>query len=390
MSEIEPSASSKTQLRELARLFFGLGVVGFGGPAAHIAMMEEEVVLKRRWLTPEEFLDLVGATNLIPGPNSTEMTMHIGFARAGWAGLFVAGVSFIVPAAGMTLLLAWLYVESSTIPEVEPLLQGVPAAVLALIFGALWRLGKKAIPSVPLAFIAGAVALLLLLGIREIPALAIGTGVGGALLYMFWRRDGPNGSIRGMGWPVILIMGLQAAVSATPSLAVLGLFFLKVGAVLYGSGYVLIAFLEAGIVEEYGWLTQTQLLDAIALGQLTPGPILTTSTAVGYMVRGVPGALVATVGIFLPAFLFTGLLHPLVPRLRGHPLTASLLDAVNASSVALMAVVTAILAIGTLTSPGQWGVALIALGLVWSGKTNVVALVLFGAMAGWLLHVVGG
>ncbi|MEM7788232.1 MAG: chromate efflux transporter, partial [Bacteroidota bacterium] len=287
--------------------------------------------------------------------------------------------------------LAWLYVETASIPAVEPFLVGIPAAVLAIIAGALWRLGKKAITSLPLALIAAAVAAALLLGVREIPALFLGGGLGGLALYLARRpRGGGSVDLKEASLPVLLAAGLQAAAGAVPSLAVLGLFFLKVGAVLYGSGYVLVAFLEADVVDRYGWLTQTQLLDAIALGQLTPGPVLTTSTAVGYMVQGVPGAAVATLGIFLPAFLFTGLLHPLVPKLRSHPLTAALLDAVNAASVALMAVVTVMLAVGTLTSVGQWIVALVAVGLVFSGKVNVIALVAFGAVAGWLLSLLGG
>lgn len=384
-----PDAPLRSRLAELARLFFTLGVVGFGGPAAHIAMMEEEVVQKRRWLTPQAFLDLVGATNLIPGPNSTEMTMHVGFARAGWLGLLVAGTSFIVPAAGLTLLLAWLYVQSAEVPDLAPLLAAIPAAVLAVIAGALWRLGKKAVTSVPLALIAAAVAGLLLGGLREIPALLIGGAVGGLFLVVLRRGRGasPPLSVRVEG--PLLAVALQGAIAAAPSLATLGLFFLKVGSVLYGSGYVLVAYLEADVVGRYGWLTQTQLLDAVALGQLTPGPVLTTSTAVGYLVSGVPGALVATAAIFLPAFVFTGLLHPLVPRLRRHVVTAALLDAVNAASVALMAVVTVRLALGALTTPAAWGIALLAAPLVlWRG-TNVVLLVVGAGALGWVLASVG-
>ena len=384
----DPGPSRRGRLTELARLFFTLGVVGFGGPAAHIAMMEEEVVRKRKWLTPQAFLDLIGATNLIPGPNSTEMTMHVGFARAGWAGLCVAGAAFIVPAAGLTLLLAWIYVETASIPEVAPFLVGIPAAVLAIIAGALWRLGKKAISSLPLALIAGGVSVALVLGLREIPALALGAVVGGGALYMTRPRGG-GAPLSGSALPVWAAALLQGAGAAAPSLAVLGLFFLKVGAVLYGSGYVLVAFLEADVVQRYGWLTQARLLDAIALGQLTPGPVLTTSTAVGFLVQGLPGAAVATLAIFLPAFLLTGLLHPFVPRLREHPLTAALLDAVNAASVALMAVVTVQLALGTLTTPGLWIVAAIAAVWVLVGRANVITMVLFGAIAGWLVTLAG-
>ncbi|WP_412069298.1 chromate efflux transporter [Rubrivirga sp. IMCC43871] len=382
-----PALPLRQRISELARLFFTLGVVGFGGPAAHIAMMEEEVVRKRKWMTPQGFLDLVGATNLIPGPNSTEMTMHVGFARAGWLGLFVAGASFIVPAAGLTLGLAWLYVQSAEVPDVAPWLAGIPAAVLAVIAGALWRLGKKAIPSVSLALVAAFVVGLLLLGVREIPALLIGAAVGGLVLYGVRQQKTPTG-MPSVGVPLV-VLAAQGAAAAAPSLGTLGLFFLKVGSVLYGSGYVLVAYLEADVVGRFGWLTQTQLLDAIALGQLTPGPVLTTSTAVGYLVQGLPGALVATVAIFLPSFVFTGLLHPLVPKLRSHPLTAALLDAVNAASVALMAVVTVRLALGAIDTPGAILIAVVAAALVFWRGVNVVALVVGAAIAGGLLHLVG-
>ena len=384
----EPTLSLRARLAELAKLFFLLGIVGFGGPAAHIAMMEEEVVQKRKWMTPQGFLDLVGATNLIPGPNSTEMTMHVGFARAGWLGLFVAGWSFILPAAGLTLGLTWLYVQSADVPDVAPFLAAIPAAVLAVIAGALWRLGKKAITSWPLALIAIAVSAALLLGVREIPALFIGGGVGGLALAVA-RGGWTSNNLSGQAAVPALMLVAQGVAAAAPSLGVLGLFFLKVGAVLYGSGYVLVAYLEADVVGRFGWLTQTQLLDAIAIGQLTPGPVLTTSTAVGYLVQGVPGALVATLGIFLPAFVFTGLLHPLVPRLRQHVLTASILDAVNAASVALMAVVTFRLAVGTLDTPAAWAIAIVAAALVLSKRAGVVTLVIGAAVVGGLLALVG-
>ena len=384
----EPPLSLRSRLAELAKLFFSLGVVGFGGPAAHIAMMEEEVVQKRKWMTPQGFLDLVGATNLIPGPNSTEMTMHVGFARAGWLGLFVAGWSFILPAAGLTLALAWLYVQSASVPDVAPFLAAIPAAVLAVIAGALWRLGKKAVTSWPLALIAAAVSAALLMGVREIPALFIGGGAGGLALALA-RGGGRLDTLSGQGAIPLLAAVAQGAVAAAPSLGVLGLFFLKVGAVLYGSGYVLVAYLEADVVGRFGWLTQTQLLDAIAIGQLTPGPVLTTSTAVGYLVQGVPGAVVATLGIFLPAFVFTGLLHPLVPRLRDHVLTASILDAVNAASVALMAVVTFRLALGTLDTPAAWAIAVVAAALVLTKRAGVITLVVGAAIMGGLLALAG-
>ena len=386
------------RLLELARLFFTLGVVGFGGPAAHIAMMDEEVVQKRKWLSRQHFLDLIGATSLIPGPNSTEMTMHVGYARGGWLGLLVAGVSFIVPAAGLTLLLAWLYVQYGTLPDVQPALAGIQAAVLAIILGALWKLGKKAITSPVLAGVALVAGLVLGAGVGEIPVLFGATALG-ALVVWWQRKDrrepppekpGPPTASSSLGGPAaaaFLVAGPLGGV--TPSLWSLGFFFLKVGAVLYGSGYVLIAFLEGGVVNDDGWLTSQQLLDAVALGQLTPGPVLTTATAVGYFVAGVPGALVATLGIFLPSFLFAGLLHPIVPRLRRAAWSAALLDAVNAVAVALMAVVTIRLALVALTGPALWGIfALAAAWVLWK-KPGVVWVVALGAALGWGASFVG-
>ncbi|GAB5535468.1 MAG: chromate efflux transporter [Rubricoccaceae bacterium] len=410
MPEPEPPSqtshpeSPARRLIELARLFFMLGVVGFGGPAAHIAMMDEEVVQKRKWLSRQHFLDLIGATSLIPGPNSTEMTMHVGYARGGWLGLFIAGVSFIVPAAGLTLAMAWLYVEYGTLPDVQPALLGIQAAVLAIILGALWKLGKKAVTSPTLGGVALVACIPLVAGIGELPVLFTATILGAGVVW--WQRTdrrtpppndpeppddaGSSSASSSLGGPAaaaLLVAGPLGGV--TPSLWSLGFFFLKVGAVLYGSGYVLIAFLEGGVVDDYGWLTSQQLLDAVALGQLTPGPVLTTATAVGYFVAGVPGALVATLGIFLPSFLFAGILHPIVPRLREAAWSAALLDAVNAVAVALMAVVTVRLALATLTGPALWGIFALAAGWVLWKKPNVVWVVAFGAALGWAVSLVG-
>ena len=390
MPDPDPPPRS-SRLAELAKLFFSLGVVGFGGPAAHIAMMDDEVVQKRGWLSRQHFLDLIGATSLIPGPNSTEMTMHVGFARAGWLGLFVAGVSFILPAAGLTLVLAWLYVEYGTLPDVEPALAGIQAAVLAIILGALWKLGKKAITSIPLGGVALAASVALGVGWGEIPVL-FGATLIGALIVWVVRTDrrtpsppdppaSAGSSAVGPAVGALLVAGPLSA--ATPSLWTLGLFFLKVGAILYGSGYVLIAFLEGGVVDEYGWLTSQQLLDAVALGQLTPGPVLTTATAVGYFVAGVPGAIVATLGIFIPSFIFAGVLHPVVPRLRDAAWSAALLDAVNAVAVALMAVVTVRLALAALSSPALWILFGLASAWVLWKKPSVFGVVGLGAAFGW-------
>jgi chromate transporter len=385
---------SRSPLGELAGLFFKLGLIAFGGPAAHIAMLEDEVVVRRRWMEREHFLDLVGATNLIPGPNSTEMTMHVGYARAGWPGLAVAGCCFILPAAVLTGFLGWLYVRFGTLPEVEPFLAGIKPAVLAIILGALWRLGRTALKHWTLLPVGAAVALALVLGVSEVVALLAG-GVGGMLWLRAYDRARARPAPPGRFLPLLaapsfsLEQGLAwisaaAGAAAGVSLWKLGLFFLKIGAILYGSGYVLIAFLQGGLVEEYGWLTQQQLLDAIAIGQFTPGPVLTTATFIGYVLGGVPGAVVATVGIFLPSFVFVGLLNPWVPRLRRSAWTAAFLDAVNLSAVALMAVVTAQLGLATLTGWIPAVIFLAAAVAVLRYRVSPVYLVLGGALLAWL------
>ena len=420
-------------LGELARLFLKLGVIGFGGPAAHIAMMEDEVVVRRRWLTRQHFLDLIGATNLIPGPNSTEMTMHVGYERGGWAGLFVAGGCFILPAVLLTGTLGWLYVTYGTLPEVQPFLAGINPAVLAVIIGALWRLGKKAVTGWRLVPIGAGVAALLVAGLSEIVALLIGGALGTLWLRfgnegMGERENGGRGEGRGAEeqrgrgveeekgggvedgrsrtpnseprapnpkpetrntkhqtlLPFLFLPAAVAQVASVP-LWKLGLFFLKVGAILYGSGYVLVAFLEGDLVEGYGWLTETQLLDAIAIGQFTPGPVLTTATFIGYVLGGVPGALVATLGIFLPSFVFVAILNPLVPKLRRSPWTSAFLDAVNVSAVALMLVVSVKLGVAALDSWVAWLIFLLAAVAALRYRLNAAYVVLGGALLGWLL-----
>lgn len=380
---------------ELARLFFKLGIIGFGGPAAHIAMMEEEVVERRQWLTREHFLDLVGATNLIPGPNSTEMAIHVGYSYGGVAGLAVAGISFIGPAVLTTGILAWLYVSFGTLPAFAPLLYGIKPAVLAVIAGALWRLGKKAIKSRSLLVIAGLAIALLLLGANEVIALLIGGVVG--MLWLRWQSP-PNGLAE---W-AIATLNLTAAGRAsataeaiTPTLWQLGLFFLKVGAILFGSGYVLIAFLEGELVGQ-GWLTQQQLLDAIAIGQFTPGPILSTSTFIGYVILGIPGAAVATLGIFLPSFLLVAILNPIVPLLRKSPWSSAFLDAVNASAVALMIVVTMRLIqsiiwqpnLGLPFDPFVLLIAICGAIALFRFRVSAIWLVLGGALLGYLSSLI--
>lgn len=380
------------RLGQVAALFLKIGSTGFGGPAALIALTEQEVVERRKWLSREYFLDIVGVTNLIPGPNATEIAIHVGYLRAGWPGLLVAGVCFILPAALITAAFAWAYVRFGSLPRVTPFLYGIKPAMLAVIFAALWRLGRAAVKNWRLTLVGLAVVLALLLGANEIVAL-----LAGGVLGMLWLRlSDPDGPLAGRHRPAPLaciavgpilaafktaIVGLSAGVP----LWQLGLFFLKVGSVLYGSGYVLVAFLEGGLVRDYGWLTRQQLLDAIAIGQFTPGPLLSTATFIGYLLAGAAGALVATVAVFLPSFVFVVALQPLMPHLRRSRWSAAFLDAVSVSSVALMTAVVVRLTWATLTGWPAWLIALAAtvVGLRW--KVNTTWLVLGGAALGWLL-----
>ena len=380
------------KIGQLLGLFLKLGVTAFGGPAAHIAMMEDEVVTRRGWLTRERFLDLIGATNLIPGPNSTEMAIHIGFVRAGIVGLVVAGVSFILPAALLTLGCAWVYDRFQTVPQAEALLYGIKPAVIAVILSAVWRLGKTAAKGPFLIGIGFLVMLLVLFGINEILVL-----LGGGIIGIIWQlgsRLGKGKMLLGFAWlpSSNLVFTATAASSSSVTLSSLGLFFLKIGCVLFGSGYVLIAFLQGGLVEQHQWLTQQQLLDAVAIGQFTPGPVLTTATFIGYVLAGPLGALVATLGIFGPSFLFVLATNPLIPRLRQSAVAGAFLDAVNASAIGLMAAVTVELARHTLldweAKQIDWGAGLIALvsaATLFRYKVNSAWLVLGGAAIGWLL-----
>lgn len=390
-------------LSELIQVFLKLGIIGFGGPGAHIAMMEDEVVHRRQWLTQEQFLDLVGATNLIPGPNSTEMAIHIGYIYAGGLGLVVAGTCFVVPAVLMTAALAWGYVQFGELPQVSPLLYGIKPAVLAVIFTALWRLGKKAVKSRELLMIAIATGIAVWFGVNEVVALLLG-GLFGALWLNLRHQSTLNPWLFGLflSQTPSLVSPVQSVNFEPVPLWKLGLFFLKVGSVLYGSGYVLIAFLQGQLVDEFGWLTQQQLLDAVAMGQVTPGPLLTTATFIGYVIGGFPGAIVSTLGITLPSFLFVLILNPWIPRLRENKFTSAFLDAINVSAVALMAVVTVQLAVSTLRINFigiplwtallgiDWIAALIAaiaaiIALVW--RINAAWLVFGGAIAGWLVYL---
>lgn len=364
------------RLAELARLFGQLGVIAFGGPAAHIAMTYDEVVTRRGWLDEQRFVDLIGVTNLIPGPNSTEVVMHVGRERAGVRGLIVAGASFILPAATIVLVCAMLYVRYGQTPSGQALLYGVKPVVLAIIGQALLKLGRVALRG-PLLWAVGVATVVgYLAGVSEILLLAL------AALVVVAVRHGRSGSGALALAPLLAVDGEQ-----TLSLARLFAVFVKVGAVLYGGGYVLLAFLRNDLVERLGVLTNQQLLDAVAVGQFTPGPVFTTATFVGYVIAGLPGAVIATIGIFLPSFCFVAAIGPLVAHIRSREWTAALLDGVNAAAVGLMAGVLAQLTQGALVDAVTIGLLAAAAIVLWRTALNSAWLIAGGAVAGL---VVGG
>jgi chromate transporter len=394
--------SKLARLRELASLFLKLGAISFGGPAAHIALMESEVVAKRRWLTRQQFLDLLGAANLIPGPTSTEMAINVGFVRAGWMGLCVAGASFILPAALITGAFAWAYVRFGTLPQAVSVLSGIKPAVIAVIAIAIWRLGKAAVRNVALGVL-GLVALAaFFLGVNPIVILFAGGAIGAGIRLrkqifgfnatlliggLYPRLASWATSSRSIGVGAVVS---AAAVAASPMVArasagEIALFFLKVGAVLYGGGYVLLAFLEQGLVHQHGWLTQQQLLDAVAIGQFTPGPVLSTATFIGYLLGGARGAAVATIAIFLPSFVYVAALAPVLFRLRESLWMAAFLDSVNVCAVALMTGVTIKLAADAMRGWPAWAIGVLALGALLKWKLNPAWAVLGGGVAGFLL-----
>ena len=364
---------------ELARVFLKLGAISIGGPAAHIALMHHEFVERRRWLTSQEFLDLVGATNLIPGPNSTELAIHIGHMRAGWPGLLIAGTCFIIPAVAIVGALAALYVRAGSLPATQAMFYGVNPVVTAIVLVALWQLGRTAVRErwhVGLA-VAAVVAVatgqheLLVLGLSALVGAAIASRRGAQTLSGMFALNLPT-SIAAVGVPAV----------AAVTFGKLFLVFLKAGGLLFGSGYVLLAFLRADLVDRLGWITEHQLLDAIAIGQITPGPVFATATFIGYLVGGPTGSAIATVGIFLPAFVYVAVSGPLIPRLRRSPLMAGVLDGVNIASLALMSVVlwrlgrTSVFDVTTAT------IAAVCLAALLSKRVNPMWLVAAGAVVG--------
>ncbi|WP_103069388.1 chromate efflux transporter [Aquimarina sediminis] len=375
--------SKKKKLIEVAIVFFRLGLFAFGGPAAHIAMMEEEVVDKRKWIDRQHFLDLIGATNLIPGPNSTEMTMHCGHERAGIAGLFVAGACFVFPAVLITGVLAWFYTAYGQLPEVAPFILGIKPAVLAIIASAILKLGKKALKSVEIGVIGVLVLVVSLLGVNEIVALLC-AGVLGALY--FYSKSKINITSQSIA-PFFMFKLSVASFVKISSFKVFWT-FAKVGAILYGSGYVLFAYLDAELVTN-GWLTRSELIDAIAVGQFTPGPVLSTATFIGYQLAGFWGAVAATLGIFIPSFLFVLLLNPLVPKMRKSKLLSYFLDSVNIAAVAIMLSVLYVMSIDALIDWKSICIAVLSVIVVFAiKKVNAMWVVLGGSILGYLLAIV--
>ncbi len=375
-----PNPTSPHPLREVAALFFRLGATAFGGPAASIAMMRDEVVRRRGWLTGPQFLDLLGASNLSPGPTATKLAMYIGQRRAGWIGLIVAGVGFVFPATLIVLGLAWAYVEYGSTPAAEWLLYGIKPVIIPLILVALWQLGRHAVKTITHGLIWIVVALLYLANLNPLVLL-----IAGGVIAMLVQ----NAARLRQAHLVIVPLGALAARSAAEfSLTQLFLLFLKIGAVMYGSGYVLFAFLHADLVDRRGWLSEAQLIDAIAIGQMTPGPLSTTATFIGYLLGGVPGALLATVGIYLPAFLITALSYPLIPRLRHSPWAGSLLDGINVAALGLMAAVTWNLARAAYPDAFAILTGLIAAALMLRYNMSSVGLVVFGAGMGLLSAII--
>lgn len=378
-------------LREVAALFLRLGVTAYGGPAAHIALMREEVVQRRRWVSDQQFLDLVGAANLIPGPNSTEVAIHLGRLRGGWPGLVVAGVCFILPAALSVLVLAWAYVKYGALPQVGWALYGVKPVIIAVVAQAIWGLARAAVGRAAVVLVGVSVLTLYLLRFNEIVLL-----FGGGLLVLLIRLG--RRAARGIGVAALLPLAglpvpallLAAGHGAPVSVGTLFFTFLKIGAVLFGGGYVLLAFLCNDFVERLGWLSDQQLLDAVAIGQFTPGPVFTTATFVGYLVGSWPGAALATLGIFLPSFVFVAASAPLIPRIRQSEWASGLLDGVNAAALGLMAGVTWDLARAAITDSVTAALALAAAVLLVRFRVNSAWLIAGGGLVGIAYRLLAG
>lgn len=370
---------------ELVKLFGTLGTIAFGGPAAHVAMMRTEVVTRRQWMTDQEFLDLVAATHLIPGPNSTELAIHIGHRRAGWRGLIVAGAAFILPATLIVMAVSWVYVTYGALPDVRAVMAGIGPVVIAIVAHGLWSMGRTAVKSVWLGVLGVGALTAVVAGMHEL--VVLGAAVLSAGVVHTFSKRGIFAAVMAATHATSATSATIATIAtyATPfSMTTMFWMFVKTGSVLFGSGYVLLAFLRADFVERLGWLTEGQLIDAITVGQITPGPVFTTATFIGYLLSGPTGALVATLGIFLPAFVFVAITAPIVPKLRSSPVMGAILDGVTVASLGLMAAVTWQLA---RVAVYDWLTALIALvsfALLVYTRVHSGWLVLAGATLGWL------
>jgi len=393
-------ADRRAALREVALVFLKLGATAFGGPAAHIALMEDELVTRRGWVSRQRFLDLLGGTNLIPGPNSTELAMHLGRERAGWVGLLIAGAAFILPAFLLVLLLAVLYSRYGNLPRAEIALYGIKPVIIAVIAQAVWTLGRSAVKNAGLGALAALATAAAALGVHEL-AVIFGAGVAAVIPTIARRRPPPITTVLPLlatptpDAPGTTAAPWLAAAAGTGSIAAAGLaplflVFLKIGAVMFGSGYVLVAFLRADLVQRLGWLRESQLLDAVAVGQMTPGPVSTTATFIGYLLRGAPGAVVATAGIFLPAFLFVAASAPLLERMRRSSVAAAFLDGVNVGSLAAMALVSWQLGRAAIVDPLTAAIAVLSLLLLLTRRINSAWLVLAGAGTSLIRHALSG
>jgi chromate transporter len=381
--------SEAHRLRDVAAFFLKLGCIAFGGPAAHIAMMDAEVV-RRGWVTREQFLDLLGAANLIPGPSSTELAIYLGRRRAGWRGLLLAGICFICPAMVLVLVLAMAYVQFGRLPEVAWILYGVKPVIIAIVLQALWNLGRTAVKGLLTATVGVAAVALSLMGVNLLVILF----ASGLILFAMAALRGAPGRLAGVAaWAGSGLLSPAASAVAAGGLAapvslwLLTGVFLKVGTILFGSGYVLLAFLRADLVQHFGWVTDQQLIDAIAVGQVTPGPVFTTATFIGYLVGGLPGALLATLGIFLPSFVLVAATYPIIPKLRQSRWTAGILDGVNVASLGLMGAVTWHLARAALVDPLTIGIGVMAAGVLFRWRVNSAWLVFGGAGIGVAAHL---
>jgi chromate transporter len=372
---------AKSPLGEIFQLFLRLGLTAFGGPAAHIGLMQQEAVERRRWMSRERFLDLAGACNLLPGPGSTQVAMALGYSRAGWRGLAVAGLCFILPASLATLALAWAYVRFGSLPQAQGLLYGAKPIMLAIIVQAVWKLGRTAFRNWVLA-LAGLACLAAVLA--GAPPIAVLLASGGLFLLLAWGRSNSGATLSLAALP----FGFTGVVAGVAGFASIFLVFLKLGVVVFGSGYVLVAFLKADLVDRLHWITEPQLLDAITAGQLTPGPVFATATFLGYLLRGWAGAAVATVAIFLPSFLMAGAVGALADHIRKSKLAAAFLDGVNAAAVALMASVVLVLGRTSLVDGWTWSLGLVSVFLLLRFKINATWLILAGAAIGILLHAI--